>query len=311
MLIDDKQRQVCTAGSKAWVRLKKNKTWSDWLAVGAALQVGREWAMRSAGVNKPEGKGYNQCFGEWLTEYGLDDMDKGDRSRLFNVMDNLPAIEEYRKTLTTTERLKLNHPSTVWRKWKSSQEPEPRDHNGQPKPTLRDSVANLSEEVHAKKREVDGLLAHIADLEAAPCPHCGRYREEEVVADDETDTAPKKRGKDIVLPDAETTLQWVEDGTVKAGDNTYKRFKAAHGDGHVEIGVSQSFPSMRFNGYDVCYWAPGGAVETMPRIGRARTLDKAKKLAEQRIKREPSLDAELAENQRLQDERRQKQNPAG
>src|SRR6516162_2676481 len=119
MLIDDKQRQVCTAGSKAWVRLKKNKTWSDWLAVGAALQIGREVSMHYAGVNKPEGKGYNIAFGEWLTEYKLDDMDKADRSRLFSVMDELPRIEEWRRTLTTTERLRLNHPSTVWRKWKA------------------------------------------------------------------------------------------------------------------------------------------------------------------------------------------------
>ena len=48
------------------------------------------------------------------------DFDKGDRSRLLDVMDRLPAIESWRNTLTRTERMRLNHPSTVWRKWKAA-----------------------------------------------------------------------------------------------------------------------------------------------------------------------------------------------
>jgi hypothetical protein len=35
-------------------------------------------------------------------------------------MDRLPAIESWRNTLTRTERMRLNHPSTVWRKWKAA-----------------------------------------------------------------------------------------------------------------------------------------------------------------------------------------------
>ncbi len=45
--------------------------------------------------------------------------------------------------------------------------PEERDEQGEPKPTLRDSVVNLSEQVEAKDREIFGLKAHIADLESA------------------------------------------------------------------------------------------------------------------------------------------------
>lgn len=88
-------------------------------------------------------------------------MDKGDRSRLYQVMDNLPQIEEWRQTITLAERLKLNHPNAVLRKWKAFIEPEKRpDPNAPPKPTLKDSVASLSE-------ENAGLKAHIEELEAA------------------------------------------------------------------------------------------------------------------------------------------------
>jgi hypothetical protein len=45
-------------------------------------------------------------------------------------------------------------------------EPEPKP-PGEPKPTLRDSVAKLSEEAVAKDREIADLKAHIAELEAA------------------------------------------------------------------------------------------------------------------------------------------------
>jgi hypothetical protein len=159
MRIEDERDRVCRQGAEAWRRLKRDKNWGDWVKVGDALLVGREWAMDQAGTNQPQGKGYNMAFGEWMQRYKLDDMDKGDRSRLFMVMDNLGQIEEWRRTLTLTERLKLNHPNAILRKWKAHMEPE-RKPDGPPKPTLRDSVANLSEENAS-------LKAHIAELEAA------------------------------------------------------------------------------------------------------------------------------------------------
>jgi hypothetical protein len=42
-------------------------------------------------------------FGEWLEKEKLD-FDKGDRSRLLDIMDRLPAIESWRNTLTRIER---------------------------------------------------------------------------------------------------------------------------------------------------------------------------------------------------------------
>jgi len=160
----DERDRVSRQGTEAWRRLKREKSWVDWLKVGEALQVGRDWAMNQAQTNKPEGKGYNLAFGEWLAKYKLDDMDKSDRCRLFDVMDNLANITQWRTTLTLTQRLALNHPSTVWRKFKKAVEPAT-DPTAEPKPTLRDSVAILSEENHVKDNQIAQLSERIVELE--------------------------------------------------------------------------------------------------------------------------------------------------
>jgi hypothetical protein len=103
----------------AWGRLRVGLAWEDWATVGAAHVIGRTTAMRDAHTNKPAGRGYNAAFAAWATKYGFD-LDKGDRSRLFKVMDNLAAIEAWRAKQPPTEQLRLNHPSTVLRKWRAS-----------------------------------------------------------------------------------------------------------------------------------------------------------------------------------------------
>jgi hypothetical protein len=107
-------------GQEAWARLKKGSTFEDWKQVGFAHVVGRTLAMRQAHVNKPEGKRYNAAFGQWQKLFGFDDLDKGDRSRLFEMMEHLAEIEAWRATLTVSQRLDLNHPTSVVRKWKTA-----------------------------------------------------------------------------------------------------------------------------------------------------------------------------------------------
>jgi vacuolar-type H+-ATPase subunit I/STV1 len=162
--IDDREKTLFRQGMEAWERLKKEESWEDWLKVGQAHIAGRALAMQRAGVttNVPRGTGYKREFGKWLAEYKFDDIDKGDRSRLFAVMENLPAIEAWRKTLTQTERLKLNHPSTVLRKWKKETQIDPED---KPKRKIqREANIELDEENHGLKQHVQELEANAEQL---------------------------------------------------------------------------------------------------------------------------------------------------
>jgi hypothetical protein len=151
-------------GQEAWQRhiQKGDATWDDWMAIGDALLIGRQDAMAAAKTKQPIGSHYNSKFGRWLARHHFDNIDKGDRRRLIEVIENRPAIEAWRETLTQTVRLRLSHPSSVLQKWKAGtegKEPKPR--------TLRDSVANLSEDNAKLKREVEELTARLREAEAA------------------------------------------------------------------------------------------------------------------------------------------------
>jgi hypothetical protein len=161
---EDERERACRQGAQAWKRLKGESSWHDWLKVGTALQIGREWAMQQSDASAPQGKGYNLAFGEWLVTHKFNDMDKSERARLFEVMDNLGSIEEWRATLPLNQRLKFNHPNTVLRRWKAAFEPE-KPKTG--KPTLRDNVVRLEEEGDAKDKRISELEAHVTELEAA------------------------------------------------------------------------------------------------------------------------------------------------
>jgi hypothetical protein len=152
------EEAVVRAGQEAWGRLRSNATWNDWKQVGKAHVIGRHKAMIEAGVNQPIGRRYNQAFGTWQRQFGFENLDQGDRARLFEVMGHVEEIDAWLATLTISERLRLNHPTTVLRKWKGSTVvPNP---NVTPKPSpqakLKAANIELQEELHRLNRDGGG-----------------------------------------------------------------------------------------------------------------------------------------------------------
>jgi hypothetical protein len=111
-------------GSKAWTRLKRNslQNWMDWLLVGAALLVGRREAMRIACSNRPAGGRYRRAFTWWLRKNCFADLEKRTRADLLRIMECLEQIEVWRAGLKEDDRLRINHPTTVWRRWSASKQ---------------------------------------------------------------------------------------------------------------------------------------------------------------------------------------------
>jgi hypothetical protein len=116
-------------GREALERLSTGRDWSDWQKVGAALAAGRTEAMRIANTNRPKGKTYNQAFGDVLKREQLDTdrLDSATRNQLLQIEQNLSAIEEWREKLDAAQRLRLNHPSAIWRNWQRTVKGSGRD----------------------------------------------------------------------------------------------------------------------------------------------------------------------------------------
>src|SRR5262249_5299298 len=66
------------------IKRAEARFWTDWVMGGEGLVAGRRWALRVARTDRPEGARYQAAFGEWLRRYGVHDLDKSDRKRLFD-----------------------------------------------------------------------------------------------------------------------------------------------------------------------------------------------------------------------------------
>jgi hypothetical protein len=152
--------EVTEAGKQAWKRIKTGavRMWEDWVVLGTAIEAGRNEAMRWAGTNRPEGRGYNERFGEWLVRAELADLDKGDRSRLMKCMEHRVEIEQWRATLTMGEKLRLNHPRLVLQKWQAATRiPDPEAENKpSPMARLKEELAGALEENVRLKTVAEG-----------------------------------------------------------------------------------------------------------------------------------------------------------
>jgi hypothetical protein len=105
--------------------------------------------MNAAQTNRPEGRAYTETFSEWLRLYKLDTIDKSARHKIFYVMAHRPAIETWRAThLTQLQRLELNHPVTVLRKWQKETKAT------KPKP-LRPNYVGENEALAEQIRELE------------------------------------------------------------------------------------------------------------------------------------------------------------
>jgi hypothetical protein len=172
----EKLEQIGKAMMLAWGRIKKSQSrmWGDWMAIGEGLLEGRRWAMQRAGTNKPEGKGYVMAYAEWLKRFKVDDMDKSDRAKLLQLMEERPGVEEWRATLTDHERRNLNNPIIAWRKWTAAtrvKKPKPRSAGvsatemARARATIEQQAAHieeLNEELAAAHEEIARLQAEVA-----------------------------------------------------------------------------------------------------------------------------------------------------
>lgn len=148
-------------GKAAWISLKRGESWDHWQTVGIAMESARKDIMKSLSINDSHSnsKKLKDKIGIWLKETGFDEIDKASRSRLRSCMEHLSQIEEWRQTLDADERVALNHPNSIWRKYKA---------------TTRGASAGKSRSTNTKdevirelQEEVDQLTETVNEMAAA------------------------------------------------------------------------------------------------------------------------------------------------
>jgi hypothetical protein len=102
-----------------------HKNWELTKQVGAGLVEVRRLAMSRAMTNSPYGRAYTAIHPQILAASKLDQRikDAGDRQKLIELMDNLPAVEKWLEGLSPEDRRRWNHPTTIHRHWKASLRP--------------------------------------------------------------------------------------------------------------------------------------------------------------------------------------------
>src|SRR6267154_3248432 len=78
--LDHDAERVVERGRQAWKSLRNDETFEKWIAIGRAIEIGRNETMRLLHSNRPAGAQWSRVFGAWLAENGFDEIDKGVRS---------------------------------------------------------------------------------------------------------------------------------------------------------------------------------------------------------------------------------------
>jgi hypothetical protein len=137
---------IVEAGRTAMQSLRK--TFELWTTVGRAMETLRSRADRLGG---------RQTFQRLLDQQGFGDLDKATVARLLRIMERLLDVVAWHETLTAKQKREWASPSAVFKHCPVFAKPK---QSREPKPTLRGSVTELSEENAA-------LKAYVVELEAA------------------------------------------------------------------------------------------------------------------------------------------------
>lgn len=136
---------------------RKRRDFDDWLIIGEALAIGRADIMREVHSNQPIGRRYEKAMAEWLRARGFHIIDKCTRAHVLECLQHRADIAAFRSRLTEPERFRLNHPTSVLRKWKAATIVP--DQNAPPKPLsafakVKARNVELQEQLHRAQREI-------------------------------------------------------------------------------------------------------------------------------------------------------------
>jgi hypothetical protein len=107
-------------GRDAWQEIGKAESFSAWKDIGAALAVGKQWALRSSGANCAWGSTYSKAFSKWVADHGFTSMRPSDRSYAIALHENFSAITVWREGLPERQRNRLIGAQANVKRWRAA-----------------------------------------------------------------------------------------------------------------------------------------------------------------------------------------------
>jgi hypothetical protein len=151
------ERRVIRAGRDAWHEIGRAESFEAWCRIGAALAVGKAYALKATGANAPWGRNYSLAFSAWMQECGFGFMRPSDRSHAVELHENLRAITAWRITLPERERRRLIGAQANVKRWRKE------THHGNGK-----CPQDLKREAKAAWKRFTWCLRSLPAHEAAP-----------------------------------------------------------------------------------------------------------------------------------------------
>ena len=137
-------------------RIKSGSHWRDWMFLADGLAAGQARAMRESGTNRPYGRDFTRRMGLWLKERPWASRhDTGTRSNMLWCVDHRSEVEAWRETLPQNERDKINHPTTLRRKFEAAHKVTAKDPNAPKKETSHEATKRENEELWAKIKKLE------------------------------------------------------------------------------------------------------------------------------------------------------------
>lgn len=115
--------RVVRRGLDAWLTIQKSGSFESWKAIGAALRIGRDHALKTSGASAPIGRTYSAAFSKWIEQHGFATMDKSSRSCALDLDANIAAVEAWRNTLDERKRRRLRDAQSIMHRWRADTGP--------------------------------------------------------------------------------------------------------------------------------------------------------------------------------------------
>jgi hypothetical protein len=113
------ERRTIREGLDCWREIGRAESYEHWKKIGAALSIGKQWALRTI---DPEAPWYRQRYGarfsQWLQAHGFDAMRPSDRSHAITLFENRESVERWRQTLSDKQRSRLRGCQQNVKRWR-------------------------------------------------------------------------------------------------------------------------------------------------------------------------------------------------